>query len=113
MNIFYEKFFERLCPIWNKKLKDPNKVYTSLNIRHPCRCIVGEAWGFGNRYHYEERCQECIDFSYEMPNFISIKTIYGEYLGEGVWESWEEVDVLPGFSKIKVDFAKHYFEKHI
>jgi hypothetical protein len=113
MNIFYENLFERLYPEWINKLKDAIKVYTSLNIRYPCRCIVGEAWGFGNRYHYEERCGSCIEFSYEMSNYINMKTIYGEYLGEGAWEKWEEIEILLGFSKIKVDFVKHHHEKHL
>jgi hypothetical protein len=54
--------FSQLCERWNQVISRGKSDDLSLNIRNQCRCIVGEAWGFSNRYFYEENVRIVLTF---------------------------------------------------
>lgn len=68
------KTFEDICPTWARIL---SKGLDTGNIGLSDKCIVGEAWGWSNRYYIGQsnECKTCIHFSDLFPLILFTKNI--------------------------------------
>ncbi|MDX1373552.1 MAG: hypothetical protein R3321_13855 [Nitrososphaeraceae archaeon] len=73
INVHKQKTFSEICPTWSKILKEG---LNTGDIGLSDRCIVGEAWGWSNKYdiYGSNECKECHSFSYSFPCTISFKS---------------------------------------
>lgn len=60
--------FEQICPKWSQMIKSNLKERPhGIAIYSPAHCIVGEAYGFSDRYvSGEYRCEQCRDMSMKL-----------------------------------------------